>query len=152
MYGISNVLHDLRSAIRLLRNSRRFSAVAIATIALAIGSSTAMFSFGNGLLLRPLPYPESDRIVRVLERVPTGELNGISTLNYLDWMNQNAAFEFMAAEVGWRATLTGAGEPLVIRGARAPRPTTSTSSASQLRRAERFCPTRTSPEKIGWWC
>ena len=103
----------------MLRNSPRFSAVAIATIALAIGANTAMFSFVNGLLLRPLPYPESDRIVRVLERVPTGGLNGISTLNYLDWTNQNAVFEFMAAEVGWRATLTGAGEPLVIRGARA---------------------------------
>ena len=113
------MLHDLRYAIRLLRNSPRFSAVAIATIAIAIGANTAMFSFVNGLLLRPLPYPDPDRIVRVLERVPTGGLNSISTLNYLDWTNQNAVFEFMAAEVDWRATLTGAGEPLVIRGARA---------------------------------
>lgn len=118
MYG-NSVLHDLRYAIRVLRNSRGFSTVAIATIALAIGANTAMFSFVNGLLLRPLPYPDSDRIVRVLERAPTGGLSGISTLNYLDWTNQNAAFEFMAAEVGWRATLTGAGEPLVITGARA---------------------------------
>ena len=119
MYGFSSVLHDLGYAIRLLRNNRAFSAVAIATIALAIGVNTAMFSFVNGLLLRPLPYPESDRIVRVLERGPSGGLNGISTLNYLDWANQSAVFEFVAAEVGWRATLTGAGEPLVIRGARA---------------------------------
>jgi putative ABC transport system permease protein len=77
-----------------------------------------MFSFVNGLLLRPLPYPESDRIVRLLERHPTGGLNGISTLNYLDWTSQNAVFEYMAAEVGWRATLTGGSEPIVIRGAR----------------------------------
>lgn len=118
MYGPSSVLHDLRYAIRVIRNSPRFSAVAIATIALAIGANTAMFSFVNGMLLRPLPYPESDRIVRVLERLPTGGLNGVSTLNYLDWTNQNAVFEYMAAEVGWRGTLTGAGEPVVIRGAR----------------------------------
>ena len=118
MYGPSSVLHDLRYAIRLLRNSPGFSAVAIATIALAIGANTAMFSFVNGVLLSPLPYPESDRIVRVLERHPTGGLNGISTLNYLDWANQNAVFEYMAAEVGWRATLTGGDEPVSIRGAR----------------------------------
>jgi putative ABC transport system permease protein len=92
------LFHDLRYAIRLLRNSPSFSAVAIATIALAIGANTAMFSFVNGMLLRPLPYPESDRIVRVLERLPNGGLNGISTLNYLDWASQNAVFEHMAAE------------------------------------------------------
>jgi len=114
----SGVVHDLRYAIRLLRNSPGFSAVAIATIALAIGANTAMFSFVNGVLLSPLPYPESDRIVRVLETLPNGGPTGISTLNYLDWTNQNAVFEYMAAEVGWRATLTGRGEPVSIRGAR----------------------------------
>ncbi len=118
MSGLSSVLHDVRYAIRVLRNSPGLSAVAIATIALAIGANTAMFSFVNGLLLRPLPYPESDRIVRVLERLPNGGLNGISTLNYLDWTNQNAVFEYMAAEVGWRATLTGGDEPVSIRAAR----------------------------------
>jgi len=111
-------LHELRYAIRVLRNSPGFSAVAIASIALAIGANTAMFSFVNGILLRPLPYPESDRIVRVLERLPSGGPNGISTLNYLDWTRQSSAFEYMAAEAGWSATLTGGEEPLLIRGAR----------------------------------
>src|SRR5687767_1065339 len=118
MYGRSSGLDHLRYAIRLLRNSPTFSAVAIATIALAIGANTAMFSFVNAILLSPLPYPEADRIVRVLEKHPTGGLNGISTLNYLDWTKQNAVFEYMAAEAGWRATLTGKGEPVVIQGAR----------------------------------
>jgi putative ABC transport system permease protein len=112
------MLHDLRCAIRLLRDRRGYSAVAIATIALAIGANTAMFSFVNGILLRPLPYPESDRIVRVLEKLPTGGVNSVSTLNYLDWTNQNAVFEYMAAEVGWRATLTSGDEPVSIQGVR----------------------------------
>jgi len=116
--GLSSVLHDLRSAVRRLRNSPGFSAVAIATIALAIGANTAMFSVVKGLLLSPLPYPEPNRIVRVLERLPSGGPNAISTLNYLDWANQNTVFESLAAEVGWRATLTGRDEPTVIRGAR----------------------------------
>src|SRR5678815_1321908 len=98
MSGFSGVLHELGFAIRRLRNSPGFSAVAIATIALAIGANTAMFSFVHGVLLSPLPYPESDRIVRVLEKLPLGGLNGISTLNYLDWTNENAVFEYMAAE------------------------------------------------------
>jgi putative ABC transport system permease protein len=118
MHSLSGLLHDLRYSVRLLRNSPSFSAVAIATIALTVGANTAMFSFVNGILLSPLPYPESNRIVRVLERQPTGGLNSISTLNYLDWTNQNFVFESMAAEAGWRATLTGKGEPIWIHGAR----------------------------------
>jgi putative ABC transport system permease protein len=117
MYGPSSVRHDLRDAVRLLRNSPGFSAVAIATVALAIGANTAMFSFVNGMFLSPLPYPESDRIVRVLEKLPTGGLNGISTLNYLDWTNQNTVFEYIAAEAGWRPTLTGGDEPVLIGAA-----------------------------------
>jgi putative ABC transport system permease protein len=112
------VLRDLRYAIRLLRNSPGSSSVAIATLAIAIGANTAMFSFVNGMLLRPLPYPEPDRIVRVLEKLPSGGRNGVSTLNYLDWTTQNRVFEYMAAEVGWSTTLTSQGDPVVIRGAR----------------------------------
>jgi putative ABC transport system permease protein len=119
MYGPASVLHDLRYAIRQLRKSPGFSAVAIATIALAIGANTAMFSFVNGMLLSPLPYPESDRIVRVLEKRPNGGINGISTLNYLDWASENTVFEYLAAEASWGATLTGGDEPVLIRGARA---------------------------------
>ena len=119
MVSVSTFLHDLRHAIRQLRRSRGFSAVVIATIALTIGANTAMFSLVNGMLLRPLPYPDPDRIVRVLERLPSGGLTGISTLNYLDWTKQNTVFEYMAAEAGWRATLTGWAEPVLIQAARA---------------------------------
>jgi len=112
------VLPAFRHALRLIRNNPSFSIVAITTIALAIGANTAMFSFVKGMLLSPLPYPDPDRIVRVLERLPAGGPNSISTLNYLDWTTQNTAFEYIAAETGWRATLTGLDEPIVIGGAR----------------------------------
>ena len=118
MYGLSSVPYDLRYGVRQLRNHPGFAVVAIATLALGIGANTAMFSFVNGMLLAPLPYPESDRIVRVLERHPSGGLNGVSTLNYLDWANQSDSFEYLAAEVGWQATLTGQDAPVEIRGAR----------------------------------
>ena len=114
----ASLLRDVRHAVRRLRNSPSFSAIAIATIAVAVGANTAMFSVAKGILLSPLPYPEPDRIVRVLERLPRGEPTGISTLNYLDWTTQNTVFEYLAAEAGWRATLTAGDEPVVIRGAR----------------------------------
>ena len=111
------MFQDVRYAVRRLRNSPGFSTVAIITIALALGANTAMFSLVNGLFLRPLPYPEPDRIVRVLERLPTGGVNAISTLNYLDWADQSTAFEYIAAEAAWTVTLAGGEEPLSIRAA-----------------------------------
>lgn len=118
MFSRFRVVHDVRHALRLLRHTPGFSAVAIATVALALGANTAMFSLVNGLFLRPLPYPEPDRIVRVLERLPSGGLSGISTLDYLDWASQNTVFERMAAEAGWSVTLTGGDQPVLLRGAR----------------------------------
>ena len=115
---IAALLHDLRHAIRLLRTNPGFSLVAMATIALAIGANAAMFSFVNGAMLRPLPYPDAHRIVSVLERAPGGGSNSIATLNYLDWASQNAVFEYIAAEATWRPTLSARGEPVVIPGVR----------------------------------
>jgi predicted permease len=108
----------VRYAFRQLTHRPGFSAIAIVTLALAIGANTAMFSFVNGMLLHPLPYEDSDRIMRLLERRPSGGVNGISTENYLDWTRSNTVFEYMAAEAGWRATLTGGDAPVSIRGAR----------------------------------
>jgi len=113
------MLRDLSYAIRQLRSGPVFSTVAVATLALVIGTNAAMFSIVNGLLLNPLPYPDSDRIVRILEKRPNGGLNSISTLNYLDWTNENSVFEYIAAETGWSATLTGGDGPVFVQGARA---------------------------------
>jgi putative ABC transport system permease protein len=115
---VSSLLQDLRYGWRTLANSPGFASVAILTLALGIGANTAIFSFVDAVLLKPLPYREADRIVRVLEKPPRGERNGISTLNFLDWQKENAVFDFMAAQTGGPATLTGAGEPVQLRGAR----------------------------------
>ena len=79
---------DLRFAFRTLATSRGFAAIAIATLALTIGANTAIFSFFYSLLLKPPPYPDADRIVRVLEKPPGFPRNSISTLNFLDWQRE----------------------------------------------------------------
>ena len=115
---MSALRHDVRYALRALRASPGFVAVAIATIALAVGSNTALFSFVNGMVLNPLPYPDAERIVRVLERRPDGGLNAVSTLNYLDWKDQSTVFEAISPRTGWPATWTGGDEPVQLQGGR----------------------------------
>ncbi len=109
---------DIRYGCRTLLKSPGFTLVAVATLALSLGANTAIFSFVNAVLLRPLPYDHPERIVRVLEAPPGGGRNGISTLNFLDWQKQNNCFEFMAARTGGGASLTGAGEPVELAGSR----------------------------------
>src|SRR6476646_5894807 len=99
--GRMSLRQDFRYALRSLRSSPAFAAMAVATIALAIGANTAMFSFVNAVVLHPLPYPDPERLVMVAEKRPDGGDNGISTLNYLDWAEQQSVFEYLAALTGW---------------------------------------------------
>ena len=115
---MSSLFQDIRYACRTLLKSPGFTVVAIATLALSLGANTAIFSFVNAVLLKPLPYAEPDRIVRVLEAPGGTGRNGISTLNFLDWQRQNTCFDFMAADTGGSVTLTGVEEPVQLPGAR----------------------------------
>jgi putative ABC transport system permease protein len=109
----------MRYAIRTLRRSPGFTIIALLTLALGIGANTAIFSFVNGVLLKPLPYRDPHGIVMVWEKPPGGDRNGISTLNFLDWKNRNTVFEHMAAiDFGGSVTLTGSGQPEQIQGVR----------------------------------
>jgi putative ABC transport system permease protein len=112
---MSSFLRDVRHSVRTLRQSPGFTAVAVLTLAIGIGANTAIFSFVDAMLLRPLPYPDADRIVRVMEKPPRGERNGISTLNFLDWQRDNTVFDFMSAQAGDAVTLTGGTEPVQLR-------------------------------------
>lgn len=108
----------LRHALRGLRRSPSFTAIALLTLALGIGANTAIFSFINGVLLQPLPYRDAHRLVMVWEKPPGHQRNGISTLNFLDWKQQNTVFENMAAiNYGGSVTLTGVGQPEELQGA-----------------------------------
>lgn len=115
---MNELMQDLRYGFRSLLKSRGFTVVAILTLMIGIGANTAIFSFVDGVLLKPLPYAEPERIVRVLEKPPGGGRNGISTLNYLDWQKDNTVFEYMAAQTGGSVTLTGVDEPIRLRGNR----------------------------------
>jgi putative ABC transport system permease protein len=115
---MASLSRDLRFALRMLRKSPGFTAVAMLTLAIAIGANTAIFSFVDGVLLKPLPYDDPDRIVRIMEKPPQGERNGISTLNFLDWQQQNEVFDFHSAQAGGAVTMTGGTEPVQLRGGR----------------------------------
>ncbi|HKS95138.1 MAG TPA: ABC transporter permease, partial [Terriglobia bacterium] len=109
---------DLRFALRMIRKNPGFTLIAVLTLALGIGANTAIFSFVDAVLLRPLPYPHPERIVMVWEKPPDGDRNAISTLNFLDWKRDNTVFTAIAAQTGGSVTLTGDGRPVQIQGAR----------------------------------
>ena len=111
--------HDIRDALRMLIRSPGYSAITIAVLALGIGATSAIFSFVDGVLLRPLPYDEPDRIVWVWEKPRQGLRNTISTENFLDWRRGSAdVFEVMAAITGSGVTMAGGVEPVQIPGQR----------------------------------
>jgi predicted permease len=116
------ILNDLRFGLRMLRKAPGFATVAVLTLMLGIGANTAIFSFVDSVLLKPLPYPEPDRIVQVWEKPPKYDRNGISTMNFLDWQRQNTVFTAMAAQTGGSVTLTGGKEPTQLRAARVSAP------------------------------
>jgi predicted permease len=106
-----SVLHDLQYAGRQMMKSPGFAVVAILTLALGIGANTTIFSVVNGVLLNPLPYPESNRLVVLFHNKPNFVKGSISYLNFLDWQRDNKSFDAMAAyRNAGGMTLTGAGQ------------------------------------------
>jgi putative ABC transport system permease protein len=110
---------DFLYALRALRKKPLFSAIAILTLALGIGANAAIFSVVNGVLLQPLPYPEPDRLMFLWTYNPRqGFDKDVGTYpNYEDWRRQSTSFAQMAAYSGAGFTLTGAGDPVQLRGA-----------------------------------
>ncbi len=106
-------LQDLRYAGRMLTKRAGFTTVAALTLALGVGANTAIFSVVEAVLLRPLPYPNADRIVMVWERNQDNadSNNVISPANFKDWRAQAKSFDEMAAFYDAGLNLTGSGEP-----------------------------------------
>ena len=113
---IDTFVRDVRYGVLLLLRDRGFSAIAIGVMAIGIGANAAMFSLLDAVLLKPLPYPDPDRIVRVLEMPTPTTRNGITTLNLLDWKRLSTSFEALSATRGLSVALTGAGEPSRLNG------------------------------------
>ena len=114
-----NLIHDLRYAIRLLRRSPGFAIAAVATMALGIGASTAVFSVTHAVLVKPLPYAEPDKLVMLWQdwRARGGPIDEwASPGNFVDWRGEKSLFSSVAAISGWRPTLTGMGDPDPVPG------------------------------------
>jgi putative ABC transport system permease protein len=117
---IETLIQDLRYGVRMLAKNPGFTIVAVLTMALAIGANAAIFSVVNAVLLRPLPYRDADRIVRLWENDTHGNLGpyfSVSVPNFLDWKQQNRVFESVGAFASVPMALTGGVNPEQVRGA-----------------------------------
>jgi putative ABC transport system permease protein len=106
------LLQDIRYGVRMLAKHKAFTAIAVITLALGIGANTAIFSVVNELLLRPLPFRDSERIVMLWEVSPGGRRqNSASRANFRAWRAQTSSYQHIAAFSYQRYNLTGNGEP-----------------------------------------
>jgi predicted permease len=113
---LETLAQDLRFAFRGMRKNIGFTCVALLTLALGIGANTALFSVVNGVLLNPLPYPESDRLLMIYSSSKNFEHASVSYLNFLDWEKQNKSFSSIAAFRDHDWSLTGQSEPERLHG------------------------------------
>ncbi|HWR16033.1 MAG TPA: ABC transporter permease [Terriglobales bacterium] len=114
---------EVKYALRTLLKRPAFSAIIVVVLALGIGANTAIFSVVDAVLLRPLPFPEPDRIVQVWHVPPARSFPGLkkfalSPANFLDWQKESTSFESMSLMGNGTATLTGSGDPQSITGTR----------------------------------
>jgi len=114
-------MNDLRFAIRQLFKSPAFSVIAVLALALGIGANTAIFSVVNAVLLRPLPYPDPERLIVIRERTSVFESGSVSYPNFLDWREAQRSF----TDIGLvrrdnynLSTPQGGAEPGQVGGAR----------------------------------
>src|SRR5215831_21110335 len=108
---MQTLLQDLRHASRILRRSPGFTAVSVLTLALAIGATTAIFSVVYGVLLKPLPYNRSDRIVAIHEVNTHGTWSRLADPNFDDFRDQNHAFEAIAKYSAYINSVSGGSQP-----------------------------------------
>jgi predicted permease len=111
-------LNDIRYALRNLLKRPAFTVIATVTLALGIGANTAIFSSVYSLLLKPLPFPEIDRVVAIWDKEPRHGYvhNEVAMANYLDWRAQSHSFDQLALYRWWSVNLTGGNTPERVQG------------------------------------
>jgi len=107
---VETLKQDIRYGIRMLKKTPGVSVIVVIALALGIGANTAIFSVVNAVLLRPLPYQESERLLFLNEKSPVLDEMSISYPNYQDWKTQNHVFEAIAVYNRQSYNLTGSGE------------------------------------------
>jgi predicted permease len=115
---LSTLAQDVRYSFRQLRRSPSFAVIAIVTLGLGIGANAAVFSVVDAIVLRPLPYPQQQRLVQIIATEGRGGVNktGASYQAFMDWRNENRAFVDVAAYQQTVFTLTGHGQPKLVSG------------------------------------
>ena len=115
---LEQLIQDFRYASRMLRKSPGFVVTAVFSLALGIGANTAIFTVVNGVLLRPLPFPQPERLVQLWETKPSKGYfrNVVNPFNFLDWRERTHSFEGMSAVLGLNTNLTGLGDPVALPG------------------------------------
>ncbi len=108
---MESLLQDLRYALRVLRRSPGFTALSVLTLGLAIGATTAIFSVVYGVLLRPLPYPEPDRIMAIHEVNTKGTWSRLADPNFDDFRDQNRSFQAIAKYTAGISSVAGGSQP-----------------------------------------
>jgi putative ABC transport system permease protein len=115
---LENLLHDTRFALRILRKSPGFTLIALVTLALGIGATTALFSVVDAVMLKPLPFPTADRLVRIESLIEATGNGGVASYpDFLDWRARNHVTDGMAAFRTGDFTLIGSREPVHLQGA-----------------------------------
>jgi putative ABC transport system permease protein len=107
---LDTFVQDVKFGARMLRKNFVFTIVAVLTLALGIGANTAIFSVVNGVLLRPLPYANAERLVAIQELNEKGSRVQVTPANFLDWRAQSTSFEQLAAIFGRTANLSAGDE------------------------------------------
>ena len=115
---MDSFVSDIRYAVRNLIKRPGFTAIAILTLAIGIGANTTIFSAVNALLLKPLPFPELDRVIAIWDEDPARGYthNEVAFANYVDWRDQSQSFEKLALFRWWSANVTGIDSPERIQG------------------------------------
>jgi putative ABC transport system permease protein len=113
---MENLIRDFRYGLAGLARDPGFAGIVVGLLALGIGANTAMFSVVDAVLLKPLPFPEPERMVRVWEAPTPARRNGTTTLTFLDWKQQTTIFEALSVESPTRAAVETDGSPARLSG------------------------------------